>query len=75
MNTLIIVYSNLGLGGIPTRIVDIVNKMVAQRPETTVYLLLKERHKFNLERLVVNRSAHVMHCPIDHPVFFIFWMW
>lgn len=72
-------YSNLGLGGIPTRVVDIVNEMAISHPKTTITILLKERRKFDLRSTVINPNVRIKDfyawCPCDNPMLFLLWVW
>lgn len=77
--TLCIVYSNLGLGGIPKRIIDIVNEMGFSRPNTTVHILLKERRAFDLRATITNPRVIIRDfyswSPNDNALLFILWVW
>ncbi len=50
----VLVYSNLGLGGIPVRIVDIVNELSLSHPTLKICILLKEKRAFDLRSEITN---------------------
>jgi glycosyltransferase involved in cell wall biosynthesis len=76
---LLIVYSNLGLGGMPKRLVDIVNSMSHTHPKTPVYLMLKERRAFDLRTEIHNPLVTIYDfygwCPVDNAFIFLLWVW
>lgn len=76
--SLYIVYSNLGLGGIPTKIVDIVNNLAITHPETKISILLKKRQAFSLQSTIKNKHVSVEYLPevfFNSTFFFVFWIW
>jgi glycosyltransferase involved in cell wall biosynthesis len=77
--SLLIVYSNLGLGGIPKQIVDIVNEMGKSRPTTTIYILLKKHRDFDLRTTITNPRVIIKDfyswSPIDSAFLFMLWVW
>ncbi len=74
-----IIYSNLGLGGMPVRITDIVNKIGSTHPNTGVYIVLKEQRDFDLRAIITNPNVHILDfyrwCPFDSSVLFMLWAW
>ncbi len=58
-NEILVVYSNLGLGGIPRKIVDIVNYMAVHKPLIKITVLLKKNHKFNLTSQIKNDNLQL----------------
>ncbi len=77
--SLVIIYSNIGIGGMPVRIIDLVNMVGKERPKTRVYLLLKERRDFDLRSRIQNpsltiRAFYKTSC-FDSGVLFMLWAW
>lgn len=77
--TLLIVYSNLGLGGIPTKIVDIVNQMKTSHPKTKIYILLKKRRAFDMRSSIINPNVTIVDFnnrgTHNNTILFILWAW
>lgn len=77
--TLLIVYSNLGLGGIPIRIVDIVNQMAISHPKIKIFILLKKCTVFDLRSTITNPGVVLKDFPAqrlhNNLIFFILWVW
>jgi len=76
---LLIVYSNLGLGGIPVKIVDIVNKLGKQHANLAIHILLKKHKNFNLRSLIINPNITVSVFNSKNQnkssLLFILWVW
>jgi glycosyltransferase involved in cell wall biosynthesis len=74
-----IIYSNLDTGGIPTKIIDIVNAMRTSAPERHVEILLQKGHPDDLRNLIINPNATVSDAPYHfihgNRLLFIVWMW
>lgn len=77
--TLFVVYSNLGIGGMPKRLVDILNGMGTSHPKTKIYVLLKKRRAFDLRSTITNPNVIIKdfcrRCPGNNSVLFILWVW
>jgi glycosyltransferase involved in cell wall biosynthesis len=77
--SLCIVFSSLGLGGIPKRIVDIVNEAEESSPNTKIFILLKKRSAFDLRSTINNRNVTILdfygRWPMNNSFLFIFWVW
>lgn len=77
--SLFIVYSNLGLGGMPVRITDIVNALGRTHKNTDIYILLKEPRNFDLRKTITNRRVRILDfyrlCPWDSGALFMVWVW
>lgn len=73
------VYSNLGLGGMPTRIVGIVNAMEKSHPDSPIYILLKKKHQFDQRSKIINPKTVIYDFPKtlfgNNTLIFIFWLW
>lgn len=76
---LLIVYSNLGLGGIPTRLVDIVNRLAVTDPNVMIYILLKKRHTFDRRSTITNPNVIIKDFSnrfrVANSFVFILWVW
>ncbi len=76
---LVIVYSNLGLGGIPVRITDIVNRLKFSHNNTPVYILLKEKRDFDLRDVINNPNVRILDFyrwnGSDNYFLFMLWAW
>ncbi len=76
---IIIAYSNLDIGGIPTKIIDIVNEVGRFHPDVTVDVLLQKGGPHDLRSLIRNKRAVV--CVVPYPfatgrsVAYIIWLW
>ncbi len=68
-----IVYSNLLLGGIPTKIIDIANAFRSSK--TTVYIVLQKGAPQDLRSSITNKHVHIIDSPSQNPVIFMFWIW
>jgi glycosyltransferase involved in cell wall biosynthesis len=78
-NSLLIVYSNLGLGGVPTKIVDIVNRMHKTHPHVRIRIILKKNYDFNISTTINNPNVTIrVFCPL-FPFFamaqYLIWLW
>ena len=77
--SIVIVYSNLGLGGIPVRIIDIINELSITHPGVLIYVLLKEERGFDLRSEINNPNAQVhdywKSCKYDNACLFMLWTW
>jgi len=76
---IIIAYSNLDIGGIPTKIVDIANEMGKFNPEISVSVLLQKGKTGDLRSLIRNPNARVVDLPypfaFGRSVAYVFWLW
>ncbi|MFC1646819.1 glycosyltransferase family 4 protein [Patescibacteria group bacterium] len=77
--TLLIAYSNLGLGGIPTKIVDIVNQMKTTHPDTAITIFLKKRSRFDIREKIGNPNVtiidHYKHPFLNNSLIYTFRLW
>lgn len=58
-NKLLIIYSNLGVGGIPRKIVDLVNFYRETAPDLQIHILLQKQTLFSLDGEIVNPRVTV----------------
>jgi len=76
---LLIVYSNLEPGGIPAKIIDIVNVMRIKKPDTPIVILLQKGHPGDLRSLIANPNVLINDFPYPYPMgrrfFFTLWLW
>jgi glycosyltransferase involved in cell wall biosynthesis len=76
---LCIVFSSLGIGGIPVMIVDIVNRMKETQPKTKIYILLKKHPAFDLRTTIINHNVTILsfcqRWPFNNSLVFVFWVW
>jgi glycosyltransferase involved in cell wall biosynthesis len=76
---LFIVYSNLDIGGIPTKIIDIVNTMGITKSSIPIYILLQKGNRNDLRSLIHNQNAQVIDFKFPFKngkrLFYIFWVW
>src|SRR3990172_9177821 len=76
---LLIVYSNLDPGGVPAKIIDIVNVMRVKKPDTPIVILLQKGHPGDLRSLIANPKVRIKDFPYPYPAgrrfFFILWLW
>jgi glycosyltransferase involved in cell wall biosynthesis len=54
-----LIFSDLGLGGVQTKIIDIINYFGSHFPETTIHLLLRTRNTFNKESQIKNSKVYI----------------
>jgi len=77
--SLLVVYSNLGIGGMPRRLVDVLNAMGTTYPNTKIYVLLKEYRKFDLRSTITNPNVLIKDfynlSPFDSSLLFMLWVW
>ena len=59
MGPFVIIFSNLGLGGIQKKIVDIANALTIH-PQLKVYILLRKRGAFDLQDQIENKNVTVL---------------
>ena len=59
MGPFVIIFSNLGLGGIQKKIVDIANALTIH-PQLKVYILLRKREAFDLQDQIENKNVTVL---------------
>lgn len=78
MLPLFIVFSNLGLGGIQKKIVDIVNLLANVRPSLPIYILLRRRDDFDLGGKIKNKQVVIINytdwARVKTPFFFTFFL-
>ena len=76
---LVIVYSNLGLGGIPVQIVDLVNGMEKTHKTTKIYIFLKKRRSFDIRTTITNPNVFFFNfydvISSDNALLFTIWVW
>ena len=76
---LLVVYSSLGLGGIPTRLVEIVNEIGVSAPDRKIYILLKKKNTFDRRLSITNKNVVVKDFNEKGYIFtsfvFIIWVW
>lgn len=76
---IIIAYSNLDIGGIPTKIIDIVNELGVLHPGTEVDILLQKGNPRDQRSLIHNPRAHVHDAPFIIPfgrsIAYMIWLW
>ena len=80
MSSLILIaYSNLNIGGIPTKIIDIVNLMATERPDASVLILLQKGGINDQRILITNPNAYVLDLPFSpkwgRRIAYVFWVW
>jgi len=72
-------YSNLNIGGVPTKIIDIVNMLEKTHPDTAVHILLQKGHYADQRLLIQNPNASVIDFsfpfPVGRKLFYILWLW
>ena len=77
--SLVIVYSNLGLGGIPIQILDISNVMHKSHPEVGIYIFIKEKRAYDIRNAIHNPNVKIINfydfCILDSSLIFMFWTW
>jgi glycosyltransferase involved in cell wall biosynthesis len=61
MRTLFIVYTDLGIGGIQTKIIDIVNYLRKLRPNTKIILVLREKSQFERSENITNPKTEILY--------------
>lgn len=78
MSPLFIVFSNLGLGGVQKKIVDIVNLLAKTQPNLPIYILLRRRNDFDLGNKIKNRRVEIINytdwARVKTPFFFTFFL-
>lgn len=80
---LFIIFSNLGLGGVQRKIVDLVNYLQKTNSQLNVYILLREKGEFDLSRDIENKRLGVIHyldwfsikIPFFFPIFVLYQVW
>jgi len=84
MQPLMIVFYNLGLGGIQVKIVDIINFLAKDQPDIQIFLLLREKPgDFDLSSRIRNKNTRVSYypdwlkikIPFFFPVFVLYQTW
>jgi len=77
---LVIIYWNLGIGGIQKRIRDIALDILKNRPAWDIYILIRRHEKEGFEEQIPqNTNIHVITYPFDNrkvrpPAGFVFWL-
>lgn len=78
MTPLFIVFSNLGLGGIQKKIVDIVNLLATTQPNLPIYILLRRKDEFDLSKKIKNKRVIIINysewARVKTPFFFSFFV-
>jgi len=78
MRPLFIVFSNLGLGGIQKKIVDITNALLKSNPDLPIYILLRRSDFFDLSDEIKNPNVTILiysdWAKVKTPLFFTFFV-
>jgi len=74
-----ILYSNLNIGGIPTKIIDIVNRLGKTHPHIPIHILLQKGNPHDLRTLIKNPRATVIDLPVSlsfgRSFLYMLWAW
>jgi len=57
---LLILFIHLGLGGVQRKIVDIVNFLASYRPDLPIFIILRNREKFDLIPEIKNKKVRII---------------
>lgn len=71
----LIVYFDLGIGGVQRKIVDIVNACAKKQPGRPIYILLDFRAKTTLVPAMRHPNVHVCRKPLARLPFWVFILW
>ncbi|MFH1970851.1 MAG: glycosyltransferase [Patescibacteria group bacterium] len=78
MRPLLIVYLDLGIGGVQRKIVDLVNYLSKYKPSLPIYIILRNRSRFNLGTEIINNKVKILNFQdfsnIKLPLFFPFYV-
>jgi len=76
--SLLIVFSNLGLGGVQKKIIDIVNTLAKSNPDLSIYILLRRYDDFDLSGKIQNNNVTILNytdwLKVKTPFLFIFYL-
>ena len=83
MAPILIIFSNLGLGGVQKKIVDIVNELSIVQHNLPIYILLRKKGSFDLSREINNRNVDIIYytdsfkvkTPLFFPFFVLYKIW
>jgi len=83
MRPLLITFTNLGLGGVQRKIVDIANFLASVRPDLPIYILLRNREDYDLSYEIKNKNVKIINyqdwlkikIPFFFPFFEIYQIW
>lgn len=83
ISPLFIVVLNFGLGGVQTKIVDIVNDSGRLRPNLPIYIILRRRESFDLSRKITNEKVKIINygawvrvrIPLFFNIFLLYQAW
>lgn len=70
MNNLLVVYSNLGIGGVPKKIVDITREHSSSFPQATIHILLQKHVAFSFP-IKTTAKTTIAYCDLWSPYLFV----
>ncbi len=83
MQPLLILFTNLGVGGVQRKIIDIVNFLGVTRPELSIVILLRDYQDYDLSSEIKNKNVKIINyqdwikvkIPFFFPLFEIWQIW
>lgn len=76
---ILIPYANLDIGGVPTKIIDIVNTLSVTNPDTSVRILLQKGHHDDQRSRILHPSIEVIDFwypfPYGRRFAYVLWLW
>ncbi|PJE67792.1 hypothetical protein COU95_00390 [Candidatus Shapirobacteria bacterium CG10_big_fil_rev_8_21_14_0_10_40_9] len=83
MQPLLLLFTNLGVGGVQRKIVDIVNFLASYKPDFPIYILLRNYEDYDLSPEIKNKNVKIINyqdrikirIPFFFPFFEIYQIW